>query len=219
MTQQLSTPSTAAPTIVPDADRQALAERYQQIRRSTEALCAPLAVEDYVIQSMPDCSPTKWHLAHVSWFFETFLLKPSVADYPPLDPRYAYLFNSYYNAAGDKYPRPQRGLISRPTVEEVYRYRRYVDEHVLDLLECAGEADLPTIAPIVTLGLNHEQQHQELIVTDLKHMLSYNPLHPVYASARPNPAGGVPALGWIEFPEGVYWINTKGMSSRSTMKR
>src|ERR1700694_3514693 len=140
-------------------ERQALAERYQQVRQATEGLSAPLAVEDYVIQSMPDCSPTKWHLAHVSWFFETFLLKPSAPDYRPLDSQYAYLFNSYYNAAGDKYPRPQRGLISRPTVDEVYRYRRHVDEHVLDLLECAAEGDLPKVAPIVTLGLNHERQH------------------------------------------------------------
>src|SRR5207302_3848171 len=114
------------------------------------------------------------------------------------------------NAAGDKYPRPQRGLISRPTVDEVYRYRRYVDEHVLDLLGCAGVAELPKIAPIVTLGLNHEQQHQELIVTDLKHMLSYNPLHPVYAYSSPDPAAQVAPSGWAEFPEGVRWIGHEG---------
>src|SRR5437899_1892262 len=210
MVQDVHTPSTTTQILDPDSERQVLAERYQHVRQSTEALAAPLAVEDYVIQSMPDCSPTKWHLAHVSWFFETFLLKPSVSDYGALDPQYAYLFNSYYNAAGDKYPRPQRGLISRPTVDEVYRYRRYVDDHVLDLLECAGVADLPKIAPIVTLGLNHEQQHQELIVTDLKHMLSYNPLHPIYANAPSNLAGDVPALGWIEFPEGLYWIGHEG---------
>jgi ergothioneine biosynthesis protein EgtB len=159
---------------------------------------------------MPDCSPTKWHLAHVSWFFETFLLKPSVSDYQPLNPEYAYLFNSYYNAAGDKYPRPQRGLISRPTVDEVYRFRRYVDEHVLDLLETAGEGDLAKVAPIVTLGLHHEQQHQELIVTDLKHMLSYNPLHPVYVDRPPNPAIDVAPMGWLEYPEGVCWIGHEG---------
>src|SRR5438874_4679376 len=171
MAQELGIPATTTELLVSGSDQRPLAERYQQVRKSTEVLCAPLAVEDYVIQSMPDCSPTKWHLAHVSWFFETFLLKASVSDYGTLDPQYAYLFNSYYNAAGDKYPRPQRGLISRPTVDEVYRYRRHVDEHVLDLLECAAEEDLRKVAPIVILGLNHEQQHQELIVTDLKHML------------------------------------------------
>src|SRR5260370_22769281 len=159
---------------------------------------------------MPDWSPTKWHLARVSWFFETFLLKPCNSASRPLNPEYAYLFNSYYNAAGDKYPRPQRGLISRPTVDEVYRYRKHVDEHVLDLLECAAEGDLPKVAPIVTLGLNHEQQHQELIVTDLKHMLSHNPLHPVYVQRSANPAVDAVPMGWAQFPEGVYWIGHQG---------
>src|SRR5437899_5681008 len=210
MTQELRVPSTPTEILAFDSKRQALAARYQQVRQATEALSAPLAVEDYVIQSMPDCSPTKWHLAHVSWFFKTFLLMPSVSEYKPLNPEYAYLVNSYYNAAGDKYPRPQRGLLSRPTVDEIYRYRRHVDEHVLDLLECAAEEDLPKVAPIVTLGLNHEQQHQELIVTDLKHMLSHNPLHPVYADAPSNLAGDVLALGWIEFAEGVDWIGHEG---------
>lgn len=191
-------------------EQHALAERYQQVRQSTEALCAPLAIEDYVIQSMPDCSPTKWHLAHVSWFFETFLLKSSAADYTPLDPRYAYLFNSYYNAAGDKYPRPQRGLVSRPTVDDVYRYRKYVDEHVLDLLECADEEALADIGSIVTLGCHHEQQHQELIVTDFKHMLSHNPLHPVYVEQSKAYQHDPSPMGWLEFPEGVYWIGHDG---------
>jgi ergothioneine biosynthesis protein EgtB len=203
MTQQLRTPA--------GTDRQALAARYQQVRQATEALCAPLAPEDYVVQSMPDCSPTKWHLAHVSWFFETFLLKPSAPQYAPIDPQYAYLFNSYYNAVGDKYPRPQRGLVSRPTVSEVYQYRRYVDEHVLDLVECADEALLTDITPVVTLGLHHEQQHQELIVTDLKHMLSHNPLFPVYATSSPTGAAGASSpMGWHDFPEGVYWIGYAG---------
>ncbi len=183
-----------------------LAQRYQQVRQATEALCAPLAIEDYVIQSMPDCSPAKWHLAHVSWFFETFLLKPSAPGYTPLDPRYAYLFNSYYNAAGDKYPRPQRGLVSRPTVDDVYRYRNHVDEHVLDLLECADDDALSEVGPIVTLGLHHEQQHQELIVTDLKHMLSHNPLHPVYVDSGPSASPDTATMGWVQFAEGVYWI-------------
>src|SRR5712692_6432065 len=134
MAQEVRVPSSIGEVLDSPSARQALAERYQRVRQATEALSAPLAVEDYVIQSMPDCSPTKWHLAHVSWFFETFLLKPSVADYESPNPDYAYLFNSYYNAVGDRYPRPQRGLISRPGVEETYRYRAHVDEHVLDLL-------------------------------------------------------------------------------------
>ena len=191
-------------------ERQALIERYQQVRDFSEALCAPLAVEDYVIQSMPDCSPTKWHLAHVSWFFETFLLKPNVADYQSPNPGYAYLYNSYYNAVGDRYPRPERGHISRPTVDETYRYRAHVNEHMLDLLECADEADLSRFAPIVTLGLHHEQQHQELLLTDLKHMLSRNPLHPVYAARPPNQVVDVSSLEWLGFPEGVIWIGHEG---------
>src|SRR5712692_10244615 len=210
MAQEVSVPPSTTEVLDSGSERQALAQRYQQVRQSTEALSAPLAVEDYVIQSMPDCSPTKWHLAHVSWFFETFLLKPFASDYRSPNSDYAYLFNSYYNAVGDKYPRPQRGLISRPTVDDVYRYRAHVDEHVLDLLECADVEDLPKIVPIVTLGLQHEQQHQELIVTDLKHMLSHNPRHPVYADRSPFAAVEVAPAQWLDFPEGVYWIGHAG---------
>ena len=191
-------------------DRAALIERFQQVRDFSESLCAPLVNEDYVIQSMPDCSPTKWHLAHVSWFFETFLLKPNASDYTSPDPAYAYLFNSYYNAVGDKYPRPRRGMISRPTVAEAYRYRAHVDEQVQDLLECAEPEDFTRLEPIVTLGLHHEQQHQELIVTDLKHMLSHNPLHPVYVDVPVDGAAGVSALRWLDFAEGVNWIGHTG---------
>ena len=130
--------------------RQDLREQYLKIRQFSEALCKPLVSEDYVIQSMPDVSPTKWHLAHVSWFFETFLLKPAVPGYQSLHPQYAYLFNSYYNSLGERHCRPRRGLISRPTVEETYAYRHYVDEHVLTLLEKldlqhTNDPDLPSI--------------------------------------------------------------------------
>jgi ergothioneine biosynthesis protein EgtB len=210
MAQIVSTPAASREVDASQAARQALAERYQQVRAATEALCEPLATEDYVIQSMPDCSPTKWHLAHVSWFFETFLLRPNLDGYRPLDPQYAYLFNSYYNAAGDKYPRPQRGLISRPTVAEVYDYRKHVDQRVLDLVECADEAVFAAIAPIVTLGGHHEQQHQELILTDLKHMLSHNPLHPVYVERKPPATPSVASMRWVDVPEGVYWIGHAG---------
>src|SRR5260221_5850940 len=144
------------------ASRESFIEQYQRVRRFTEHLCEPLVTEDYVIQSMPDVSPTKWHLAHVSWFFETFLLFPAVPGYQSLHPQYAYLFNSYYNTLGERHCRPNRGLISRPTVKETYRYRRSVDEHVLDLLEKLDERQLGEFAPIITLCLHHEQKHQEL---------------------------------------------------------
>jgi len=208
MVRQFSTRPLGAP--VSGAERSSLVERYQEVRDASEALCAPLATEDYVIQSMPDCSPTRWHLAHVSWFFETFLLKHHAADYVSPDPAYAYLFNSYYNAIGDKYPRPQRGLVSRPTVAEVYQYRAHVDEHVQDLLECAEAEEFAQLEPIVTLGLNHEQQHQELILTDLKHMLSHNPLHPVYVERAPQSRQQAAQLHWTDFDEGVYWIGHAG---------
>jgi ergothioneine biosynthesis protein EgtB len=207
MVRELTTGPTAASGSA--SERSTLIERFQQVRDFSESLCAPLAAEDYVIQSMPDCSPTKWHLAHVSWFFETFLLKPNLPEYVSPDPGYAYLFNSYYNAIGDKYPRPQRGLISRPTVTEVYQYRAHVDEHVQDLLECADADQFARVEPIVTLGLNHEQQHQELILTDLKHMLSHNPLRPVYLDCASAATEAAP-LGWQDFAEGVYWIGHAG---------
>ena len=185
-------------------------EQYRKVRRFSERLCEPLVNEDYVIQSMPDVSPTKWHLAHVSWFFETFLLMPAVADYHSLHPQYAYLFNSYYNTLGERHCRPNRGLISRPTVKETYEYRRYVDEHVIDLLEKIDEGRLAQFAPIITLGLHHEQQHQELMVTDIKHVLSNNPLYPTYLERGPTSSSSVPPLGWVSFPEDIHWIGHEG---------
>ena len=161
-----------------------LAEAFRSVRGQTERLCEPLAAEDYVVQSMPDASPVKWHLAHTSWFFETFVLPGAVADYRPFDPRYRYLFNSYYNAIGDRLSRPRRGLLSRPPVEEVYRYRAYVDRHMLDLLH-SDRALSPELAAVIELGLNHEQQHQELILTDLKHAFGCNPLRPAYRQVLP----------------------------------
>jgi hypothetical protein len=157
------------------ADR--LLHQYVAIRRLSERLCAPLAVEDYVVQAMPDASPAKWHLAHVSWFFETFVLAHR-PGYRPLDARYATLFNSYYNAVGPQLSRPARGHLSRPTVDEVYAYRAHVDKAMLALLERGGE-HVVALAPVIELGLHHEQQHQELLVTDLKFNLSANPLRPV----------------------------------------
>jgi ergothioneine biosynthesis protein EgtB len=187
-----------------------LREQYQQVRRFSEYLCEPLATEDYVIQSMPDVSPTKWHLAHVSWFFETFLLKPALPGYRSLHPQYAYLFNSYYNTLGERHCRPKRGLISRPTVEETYAYRRYVDEHMLALLEKLDEQQLASLTPMLILGLHHEQQHQELMLTDIKHVLACNPLAPVYRAREASKAVAVPQVEWIAFPAGLQWLGHEG---------
>jgi ergothioneine biosynthesis protein EgtB len=190
---------------------QPLSERYRRVRSFSETLCETLVAEDYVIQSMPDVSPTKWHLAHTSWFFETFVLGPAVPGYRPFHPDFSYLFNSYYNAVGQRHCRPKRGLVSRPTVEETYRYREYVDQHMLELLEGADAVRLLDLAPVVTLGLNHEQQHQELMLTDIKHVFTMNPLRPVYHE-RIAAAGQAeaPPLQWVSFSEGVYWIGHQG---------
>ena len=160
-----------------------LLERYRAVRNFTARLCRDLEPEDYVVQSMPDVSPTKWHLAHTSWFFETFIVKVWMPRYRPEVPQYAYLFNSYYNAAGNMHRRDLRGLISRPTVAETYRFRESIDHCVGQLLAEADEATLNEIEPILILGLNHEQQHQELLLTDIKHVLAQNPLYPVFAVA------------------------------------
>ncbi len=182
-----------------DSQREVLRAQFQDTRDFSEGLCAPLAPEDYVVQSMPDCSPTKWHLAHVSWFFETFLLSAKRRELPLTRSRLRVPVQLVLQRRRRQVLRgPRRGLISRPTVEEVYRYRAYVDEHVLDLLECCEDTDLGRVAPIVILGINHEQQHQELILTDLKHMLSHNPLHPTYLERRSGRTSGDgirPALG------------------------
>jgi ergothioneine biosynthesis protein EgtB len=190
-------------------DSCSLTSLYETVRRASEGLCAPLATDDYQLQSMPDASPVKWHLAHTTWFFETFLLRPHLPDHQPFRPEFQYLFNSYYNAVGPRWPRPERGLLSRPTVEEVYRYRAHVDEQVGRLLRELPERKHAALVPILLLGINHEQQHQELIVTDLKHAWAANPLHPVL---RPLIAeqGTAPPLRWLPFPEGVVWIGHEG---------
>ena len=201
MNDRLSAPALAA-SHTPDA---ALSSRYAETRATTEALAAPLSAEDCAIQSMPDASPVKWHLAHTSWFFETFVLAPHRAGYALYDPAFRVLFNSYYNAVGDKHPRPQRGLLSRPSLESVRAYRRHVDR-AMEALFAAAETPA-ALDDLIELGINHEQQHQELILTDVKHMLSCNPLKPVYAAARRS--GLAPAdarLGWVEFGERLVEI-------------
>lgn len=183
----------------------ALRDKFREVRAASLALAAPLSAEDQCIQSMPDASPTKWHLAHTTWFFETVLLQPHAAGYRPFDVRFHYLFNSYYEALGPRHPRPQRGLLTRPSVDEVHAYRSHVDEAVLALLDRdIGEQDWAAIEPIVTLGLNHEQQHQELLLTDILHALSCNPLLPAY-----KPAAG-PALRLAAVPPAMRWLPQAG---------
>ena len=192
----------------------ALREEFRAVRARSLALAAPLSAEDQCIQSMPDASPTKWHLAHTTWFFETVLLQPHATGYAPFDARFHYLFNSYYEALGPRHPRPQRGLLTRPSVDEVHAYRRHVDQAVLALFDDgAGESDWAAIAPIVRLGLNHEQQHQELLLTDILHALSCNPLLPAYRPAS-GPALRLaavpPAMRWLSQPGGVVEVGHEG---------
>ena len=188
-----------------------LLERYQQVRSQSEAICAPLQIEDYVIQSMPEVSPPKWHLAHVSWFFETFLLKAYLDGYQTPDPLYDYLFNSYYETHGTPFPRSQRGLVSRPGVEDIYRYRRHVDQAMGDLLASPPQQHADEIQRRVELGLQHEQQHQELLLMDIKHILAQSPLHPSYRrDLKPAPQGRVERLGWHSYEGGVKHVGHSG---------
>jgi ergothioneine biosynthesis protein EgtB len=184
----------------------ALAERYRQVRCATERLCEPLSAEDCQVQSMDDASPTKWHLAHTSWFFETFVLERSVAGYRPFHPDFRVLFNSYYQSVGPQHPRPRRGLLTRPRLEEVFAYRTHVDTQILALIEAGSAVD----ADVVELGLQHEQQHQELILTDVKHLLSCNPLRPAYRDHPAPPAAAAAPPRWQAFDEGLQWIGYDG---------
>ena len=159
--------------------RNTLIENYKSVRAFTGELCEPLQTEDFVVQSMPDVSPTRWHLAHTSWFFEAFLLSQVYPDYKPLNETYAYLFNSYYVKKGARFSRPQRGLLTRPTVMEVFDYRKFVDEQMLEFMEKCSDEQLAEWSLVINIGLNHEQQHQELMMTDIKHVFAQNPLHPV----------------------------------------
>ncbi len=185
--------------------------RFHEVRNFTTRLCENLAPEDYVVQSMPDVSPTKWHLAHTTWFFETFILKKWVTSYRPEVPQYAYLFNSYYNAAGDMHRRDLRGLISRPTVDETHRYRSSVDSDIDKLISRADEKLFAEIEPIVILGIHHEQQHQELLITDIKHVFAQNPLYPVFREQNIDivSANAAP-MNFIDFEETIAEIGHEG---------
>ncbi len=187
-----------------------MSSRYRTVRIATEQLAVPLSGEDCAIQSMPDASPVKWHLAHTSWFFETFILALHLPGYRVFHPAFRTLFNSYYNGIGEKHPRPRRGLLSRPSLEEVRAYRAHVDAAMARLMNRSTTPS--SVNALIELGLNHEQQHQELILTDVLHLLSCNPLKPAYALWREAADFAIeaPSLAWIEFDEGIAEIGHDG---------
>ncbi len=203
-----TTTARSAPSVAIGAAA-SLAARYRVVREATEALCRPLVTEDYVVSSMADVSPTKWHLAHTSWFFETFVLAPHLASYQPLNPKYAFLFNSYYVQAGERHCRAQRGLVTRPTVTEVYAYRAWVDDAMQRLMHDVADDSGHPVWSLIEIGLHHEQQHQELLVTDIKHVFFTNPMRPAYLVAAVPATPQVPQ-GWQVLTEGVYEIGHSG---------
>ncbi len=189
------------------------AQRMARVRAHSLALAAPLSVEDQCIQSMPDASPTKWHLAHTSWFFEAVVLVPHLAGYKVFDARYFELFNSYYESLGPRHPRAQRGLLTRPSLADVHAYRAHVDAALHGFIGQAGEAAWQVAAPLIELGLHHEQQHQELIVTDILHALWCNPLLPAYLSAQAEPlcaSHAQAAAHWLDMPGGIVPVGHGG---------
>ena len=190
------------------ADPGSLLTDYRRVRQFTEQLCEPLAIEDYLLQTVVEASPPRWHLAHVSWFFETFLLRPFLPGYRVFHERFEYLFNSYYEQTGSGFwPRAERGLLSRPTVAEVYDYRHHVDQAMERLIAMDGATDWPEIAGRICIGLNHEQQHQELLVADIKRNLAHNPLRPAYRPDLPaSPPGEPDPVSYLDFEGGLVEI-------------
>ncbi len=199
---QLLPPTAPLPKAARPA-RSAAPGLYRRVRRETEALAAPLSAEDQTVQSMPDASPAKWHRAHTTWFFETFLLKPHLPGYREFDPAFNYVFNSYYEAVGPRHPRPSRGILSRPGIDAIAAYRVHVDDAMLRLLDGCGAE----VADLAIMGLHHEQQHQELLLTDIKHAFGCSPIHPVYtpAPAQP-PSRALPPAGMWRVPSGIHGI-------------
>lgn len=187
-----------------------ISDNFTSIRADSDDLCLPLEIEDYGIQTMPDVSPPKWHLAHTSWFFETFLLKPFCKNYKSYDPVFAHLFNSYYEQAGTFHTRPERGLLSRPTVKEVYQYRHYINQHMLTLMNDALHTERSEILRRTEIGLHHEQQHQELMLTDIKNIFAYNPLKPIYKELPKLEKTNSTELYWYEQPAGIYELGKTG---------
>lgn len=204
-----SSPDTLLPP--PPADRARLAQRYRDVRALTENLAARLSPEDQAVQSMPDASPTKWHRAHTTWFFETLVLAACAANYVPYDERYGYLFNSYYQSLGDRHPRPARGLLTRPSCDDIAGYRQAIDDRMMDFIARTDTDTWKQAAPLVVLGLHHEQQHQELLLTDILHAFSCNPLLPAYQPATPSPNSvDSPPQNWVAFPGGLHEIGHGG---------
>ena len=203
----MSTGDLASQAYDPQQRLSNLADRYRSVRRHSDRILALLRHEDCVIQSMPDASPIRWHLAHTTWFFETFCLK-SFSDYRPADSRFEYLFNSYYNTVGDQFPRDRRGLLSRPTVEEIIDYRCQVDQQMTDCLQRESQLS-ERLLQIVELGLQHEQQHQELMLTDIKHVFSCNPIYPALLEGEVE-ATDPPACQWVDHAEGLQEIGHVG---------
>lgn len=191
-------------------NKQTLTERFISVRKFTEELCRTFIAEDYVIQSMPDASPVKWHLAHTTWFFEIFILNQHLKNYTFHDTQYNFLFNSYYVLAGERFTRAKRGMLSRPGVEEVYKYRQVITDRMINLIETMDPLKAEEINFLIELGLNHEQQHQELILTDIKHLFSLNPLRPVYSDRKKIAGGDISPISWISFPEGIYETGNRG---------
>lgn len=197
-----------------ERQRQTIQQQFSAVRQHSESLAAPLTAEDQCIQSMPDASPTKWHLAHTTWFFETLILKTEGTHYQPFNQHFHYLFNSYYEALGARHPRPQRGLITRPSLEEVMEYRRYVDNAMHDYIFTCDEQQWSESQALITLGLHHEQQHQELILTDILHAFSCNPLLPAYAAdsglKHALQYSSSPTLEWLTHAGGITAIGHTG---------
>ncbi|HEY9196520.1 MAG TPA: ergothioneine biosynthesis protein EgtB [Mucilaginibacter sp.] len=183
-----------------------LVDRYKQVRLRTEQICSPLQTEDYVVQPVVDVSPPKWHIGHVTWFFETFILKPYFMGYQEFNPSYNYVFNSYYETVGNRVIRTDRGNLSRPTVADIYQYRAYVDEAMHSFLCAEPPAD---VRELLILGFNHEEQHQELLLTDIKYILGHNPLFPAYDMAYVSPKANA-SDGFINMSEGIYEIGFEG---------
>lgn len=208
----LAVTATPCPSLFSDSGSlaQELVEAFLSVRNETERRAAPLTAEDQVIQSMPDASPAKWHRAHTTWFFEQFLLGEHCRGYKPYHQDYAYLFNSYYVSAGPRHARHQRGLLTRPGADEITAYRRHVDAAVVKFFHEAKEDTLAELAPLVEVGLNHEQQHQELMLTDILHAFGKNPVPPAYDPAWRFPVSGRDRGGWVALNEGIHTIGHAG---------
>ncbi|MEP5612476.1 MAG: ergothioneine biosynthesis protein EgtB, partial [Cyclobacteriaceae bacterium] len=182
-------------------------KRFRQTRSQTKFLCETLEIEDFVVQPVVDVSPLKWHLGHTTWFFENFILVPHAKDYKPFHPKFNYLFNSYYVAAGERWTRANRGQLTRPTVKEIFRYREYVEEHMVSFVD---SNDVPIeLLKVIELGVNHEQQHQELLLYDIKRILGDNPLNPVFRPSSKTESKPTPQK-WLKVEEGIYEVGHAG---------